>query len=221
MPKHSRPHTNEPVATRCTWTGSGWRTQRGTRWLGLPRHPTTSLKVWALLLPISRQEELPACPDSLLHPTQTNWAGPSHPHRCGDIPLPRIHTWTACKPSATEETKVSHRRAVWTRAVEFLSGEQLSSPRWQKKNRWPRLLIECWARERLQNVAFSFPFPLFYHTCLWKQSLSYILPLPRAENQINQKTRPVSSSELQRVAKPHSGWRLNFTYHLQISHIFA
>lgn len=57
-----------------------------------------------------------ACPDSLLHPTQTNWAGPSRPHRCGDIPLPRIHTWTACKPSATEETKVSHRRAVWTRA---------------------------------------------------------------------------------------------------------
>lgn len=151
----------------------------GLRLKDLERHdmtvtPTTSLKVGHSSCPSAA----PACPDSLVHPTQTNQAGPSHPHRCGDIPLPRIHTWTACKPSGSKETKVGHCQVVWTHTVELLSGEQLSFPHWQKKNRSPHLLIECWALERLQNVALAFPSPcstiLAYENSRYRTSFLFL-----------------------------------------------
>lgn len=85
-------------------------------------------------------------------------------------------------------TARSCEHAVWC----CLLSSSVSHTDRRKINCQP-LLIEAWALQRLQNVALILPSPCstIMHACLWKQLLSNILPLPRAENQINQKTQPV------------------------------
>lgn len=57
--------------------------------------------------------------------------------------------------------------------------------------------------QKVTKHGFNFCFSLFRHNAryLWKQLLSHTLPFPRSEDQINQKTQPFSSSELQQVRK--------------------
>lgn len=183
-----KPHTKYHRATRSTWTGLKG-VGEAQDYCGSQDFPPL---LWRLGTPHAHQQQLPLRVLTAF----------CFPHRqIGLAPATPTAVVTYLCPEFTPGLLASHlqprrQRLATARLCEHtavvLSAEQISFPHCQKKNKSPASTDrESRALERLQNVALIFPSPCsaIMHTCLWKQLLSYILPLPRAQNQISQKAQ--------------------------------